>query len=190
MKAAAPSSWARKALRVCGWLTGGRSGRWKTWLQAREGGSLGDVQQKFKTRGGTLAARKPRPTVANSASVPLTASTSPRLLPFSFSCLCPFSASSQPAIRTSGTCVSVAQFHLFRTLDGQTKRFNKCAENDAGRFVNAIKRVSGRRLVKPGESRKFGHQQGGNGAVEDRINLEATKPGAGGDKIASWFPNF
>ncbi len=46
-----------------------------------------------------------------------------------------------------GTYVSVAPFHLFRYLDEQATRFKERVENDAGRFVKAMQRVSGRRLT-------------------------------------------
>jgi len=46
-----------------------------------------------------------------------------------------------------GTYVCVAPFHLFRYLDEEATRFNERAKNDAGRFVDAMSRVSGRRLT-------------------------------------------
>jgi hypothetical protein len=46
-----------------------------------------------------------------------------------------------------GTYVSIEPFHLFRYLDEQAFRFNERADNDSGRFGNAIKSVVGRRLT-------------------------------------------
>jgi len=46
-----------------------------------------------------------------------------------------------------GTYVSVDPFHLFRYLDEQTFRFNARKDNDLGRFVHVVARVSGRRLT-------------------------------------------
>ena len=46
-----------------------------------------------------------------------------------------------------GTYVSVDPVHLDRYLDEQASRFNERAENDSGRFVNAMRRVSNRRLT-------------------------------------------
>jgi transposase-like protein len=46
-----------------------------------------------------------------------------------------------------GTYVSVSPFHLDRYLDEQSTRFNEREDNDSGRFVSAMKRVSGRRLT-------------------------------------------
>jgi len=46
-----------------------------------------------------------------------------------------------------GTYVSVEPFHLFRYLDEQVFRFNTRKDNDLGRFVTVVARVSGRRLM-------------------------------------------
>jgi transposase-like protein len=46
-----------------------------------------------------------------------------------------------------GTYVSVDPVHLDRYLDEQASRFNERSENDSGRFVNAMRRVSNRRLT-------------------------------------------
>jgi transposase-like protein len=46
-----------------------------------------------------------------------------------------------------GTYVCPAPFHLFRYLDEQATRFNERKENDAGRFLNTVGRISGRRLT-------------------------------------------
>jgi transposase-like protein len=46
-----------------------------------------------------------------------------------------------------GTYISVEPFHLFRYLDEQVFRFNARKDNDLGRFVNVVARVSGRRLT-------------------------------------------
>jgi transposase-like protein len=46
-----------------------------------------------------------------------------------------------------GTYVSVSPFHLKRYLDEQARRFNEREDNDAGRFVKAMKGVSGRHLT-------------------------------------------
>lgn len=46
-----------------------------------------------------------------------------------------------------GTYVSVEPFHLFRYLDEQVFRFNSRKDNDLGRFVVVLSRVSGRRLT-------------------------------------------
>lgn len=45
-----------------------------------------------------------------------------------------------------GTYVSVEPFHLFRYLDEQAFRFNNRQDNDAGRFVNALSTILGKRL--------------------------------------------
>jgi transposase-like protein len=45
-----------------------------------------------------------------------------------------------------GTYVSVEPFHLFRYLDEQAFRFNERKENDAGRFVSAIRGIFGKGL--------------------------------------------
>ena len=46
-----------------------------------------------------------------------------------------------------GTYVSVDPAHLFRYLDEQATRFNERENDDRGRFLSAMKRVSGRRLT-------------------------------------------
>lgn len=46
-----------------------------------------------------------------------------------------------------GTYVSVEPFHLFRYIDEQAFRFNARKDNDLGRFVHVVARVSGRRLT-------------------------------------------
>jgi transposase-like protein len=46
-----------------------------------------------------------------------------------------------------GTYVSVEPFHLFRYLDEQAFRFNERKDNDAGRFVNALKSIVGKRVT-------------------------------------------
>jgi transposase-like protein len=45
-----------------------------------------------------------------------------------------------------GTYVSVEPFHLFRYLDEQAFRFNERKDNDAGRFVKALRGVMGKGL--------------------------------------------
>ena len=45
-----------------------------------------------------------------------------------------------------GTYVNVEPFHLFRYLDEQAFRFNERKENDAGRFVKALRGVVGKGL--------------------------------------------
>jgi transposase-like protein len=46
-----------------------------------------------------------------------------------------------------GTYVSVEPFHLFRYLDEQAHRFNRCKWTDAERFEDALKTIVGRRLT-------------------------------------------
>lgn len=46
-----------------------------------------------------------------------------------------------------GTYVSVEPFHLFRYLDEQAFRYNNRKDNDAGRFVEVVASVVGRRLT-------------------------------------------
>ncbi len=46
-----------------------------------------------------------------------------------------------------GTYVSVEPFHLFRYLDEQTFRFNTRKDNDAERFIQTVKSVTGKRLT-------------------------------------------
>lgn len=46
-----------------------------------------------------------------------------------------------------GTYVSVEPFHLFRYLDEQTFRFNTRKGNDADRFLQTVKSVTGKRLT-------------------------------------------
>jgi transposase-like protein len=46
-----------------------------------------------------------------------------------------------------GTYVCPASFHLFRYLDEQATRFNERKDDDSGRFVSTMQRVSGRRLT-------------------------------------------
>jgi transposase-like protein len=46
-----------------------------------------------------------------------------------------------------GTYVHCAPVHLFRYLDEQSTRFNERDTDDAGRFVETMQRVSGRRLT-------------------------------------------
>ncbi len=46
-----------------------------------------------------------------------------------------------------GTYVSVEPFHLFRYLDEQSFRFNERKATDANRFQEALKRVTGRRIM-------------------------------------------
>lgn len=46
-----------------------------------------------------------------------------------------------------GTYVSVEPFHLFRYLDEQAFRFNNRGDDDAGRFVEVVASVVGRRLT-------------------------------------------
>src|SRR6266550_4956620 len=45
-----------------------------------------------------------------------------------------------------GTYVSVEPFHLFRYLDEQAFRFNERKDNDAGRFVKALRGITGKGL--------------------------------------------
>src|SRR5207302_7116546 len=45
-----------------------------------------------------------------------------------------------------GTYVSVEPFHLFRYLDEQAFRFNQRKDNDAGRFVKALRGITGKGL--------------------------------------------
>jgi transposase-like protein len=46
-----------------------------------------------------------------------------------------------------GTYVSVEPFHLFRYLDEQVFRFNTRRDSEAGRFVQALRRIVGKRLT-------------------------------------------
>ena len=46
-----------------------------------------------------------------------------------------------------GTYVSVEPFHLFRYLDEQSFRFNQRKTDDAGRFMNVLSNIVGRRLT-------------------------------------------
>jgi transposase-like protein len=46
-----------------------------------------------------------------------------------------------------GTYVSVEPFHLFRYLDEQSFRFNTRKGNDADRFIETVKSVTGKRLT-------------------------------------------
>jgi transposase-like protein len=45
-----------------------------------------------------------------------------------------------------GTYVNVEPFHLFRYLDEQAFRFNERTENDSGRFVKALRGITGKGL--------------------------------------------
>jgi len=45
-----------------------------------------------------------------------------------------------------GTYVSVEPFHLFRYLDEQAFRFNERKEDDGGRFVKALRGITGKGL--------------------------------------------
>lgn len=49
-----------------------------------------------------------------------------------------------------GTYVSVMPFHLFRYLDEQSFRFNYRKDNDAGRFLEALTGLVGKRLTYQG----------------------------------------
>ncbi len=46
-----------------------------------------------------------------------------------------------------GTYISVEPFHLFRYLDEQAFRFNNRKDNDAGRFVSALKSIVNKRVT-------------------------------------------
>jgi hypothetical protein len=46
-----------------------------------------------------------------------------------------------------GTYVHVGVFHLFRYLDEQATRINERGASDLGRFLNTLRRVSGRKLT-------------------------------------------
>ncbi len=46
-----------------------------------------------------------------------------------------------------GTYVSVEPFHLFRYLDEQTFRYNNRKTNDAGRFIDVMSGVTGKRVT-------------------------------------------
>lgn len=46
-----------------------------------------------------------------------------------------------------GTYVSIEPFHLFRYLDEQAFRFNNRTEDDANRFVLALRGIIGKRLT-------------------------------------------
>ena len=46
-----------------------------------------------------------------------------------------------------GTYVSVEPFHLFRYLDEQSFRFNSRKDNNAGRFEDVLRTITGRRLT-------------------------------------------
>jgi transposase-like protein len=46
-----------------------------------------------------------------------------------------------------GTYVSVEPFHLFRYLDEQVYRFNNRGDNDAGRFINALRSIVSKRVT-------------------------------------------
>jgi transposase-like protein len=46
-----------------------------------------------------------------------------------------------------GTYVSVEPFHLFRYLDEQAFRFNNRKDDDAGRFMDALRNVVGKRVT-------------------------------------------
>jgi transposase-like protein len=46
-----------------------------------------------------------------------------------------------------GTYVAIEPFHLFRYLDEQSFRFNMRKDNDAGRFMNALSSIVGKRLT-------------------------------------------
>jgi transposase-like protein len=46
-----------------------------------------------------------------------------------------------------GTYVNVEPFHLFRYLDEQAFRFNERKDNDKGRFLNVMSRLTGKRLT-------------------------------------------
>jgi transposase-like protein len=71
-----------------------------------------------------------------------------------------------------GTHVHVAPFHLFRYLDDQTYRFNERAQDDRGRFLEAMRTVKDRRLTyrkltgkpNPDEIKKIGPSSSGEGS--------------------------
>jgi len=46
-----------------------------------------------------------------------------------------------------GTYVSIEPFHIFRYLDEEAFRFNNRKDNDAGRFVDALRGIVGKRLT-------------------------------------------
>jgi transposase-like protein len=46
-----------------------------------------------------------------------------------------------------GTYVSIEPFHLFRYLDEQSFRFNNRKDNDAGRFVEVLRAIVGKRVT-------------------------------------------
>ena len=46
-----------------------------------------------------------------------------------------------------GTYVSVEPFHLFRYLDEQAFRYNNRKTNDAGRFIDVMNGVTGKRVT-------------------------------------------
>lgn len=46
-----------------------------------------------------------------------------------------------------GTYVSIEPFHLFRYLDEQSFRFNNRKDNDAGRFVEVLRNIIGKRVT-------------------------------------------
>ncbi len=46
-----------------------------------------------------------------------------------------------------GTYVSVEPFHLFRYLDEQSFRFNNRKDNDAGRFIEVLRNIIGKRVT-------------------------------------------
>jgi hypothetical protein len=52
-----------------------------------------------------------------------------------------------PQAGDQGPYVSVEPFHLFRYLDEQAYRFNNRKDNDASRFVNALRSVVGKRVT-------------------------------------------
>jgi transposase-like protein len=58
-----------------------------------------------------------------------------------------------------GTYVSVEPFHLFRYLDEQAFRFNERKDNDKGRFLKAIAKFAGKRLLY---SKLIGQEDGGS----------------------------
>jgi hypothetical protein len=46
-----------------------------------------------------------------------------------------------------GTYISVEPFHLFRYLDEQAFRYNNRKTNDAGRFIDVMNGVAGKRVT-------------------------------------------
>ncbi|HZL38127.1 MAG TPA: IS1595 family transposase [Tepidisphaeraceae bacterium] len=73
-----------------------------------------------------------------------------------------------------GTHVSIEPFHTFRYLDAEAFRFNNRADNDGGRFIEAVKGIGGKRLTYKrliGENESGERIDDGNGEASESVPM-------------------